>query len=111
MNNEHAEGNGHQAKTHNYIFISHTKVDDTSKTLPNIERTDYSLDSIVITVQDVKDVLLNLNATKACGPDLLSPRFLKEGAEILAAHLRLSLIIKAMFFSCSMERRKRITDP
>ena len=42
------------------------------------------LESITISVQDVLDVLKRLNVNKARGPDLISPRFLREGAEILA---------------------------
>ena len=42
------------------------------------------LDSIIIHTEDVKDVLDNLNATKSCGPDLMSPRLLKEGSHILS---------------------------
>ena len=37
-----------------------------------------------VSIQDVKDVLLHLNVSKASGPDLISPRLLKEGADILA---------------------------
>ena len=40
------------------------------------------LDSIII--DDVKDVLDNLSVTKSCGPDLMSPRLLKEGYLILS---------------------------
>ena len=92
MNNEYAEDNAHKAKLLNDFFISQTEVDDTNKTLPNIERTEHSLDFILITAQDVKDVLLNLNVYKACGPNLLSPRLLKEGAEILAEPLAIVFI-------------------
>ena len=45
---------------------------------------DHSLESITITTQDVSDVLQNLDITKACGPDPISPRLLKEGCYILA---------------------------
>ena len=37
--------------------------------------------------QEVKDVLDHLNVTKACGPDLISPRLLKEGASVLSKPL------------------------
>ena len=37
-----------------------------------------------IFVLDVLDVLKHLNTTKASGPDLISPRLLREGADILA---------------------------
>ena len=35
-------------------------------------------------MQDVADVLENLDISKACGPDLISSRLLKEGSSILA---------------------------
>ena len=57
---------------------------DANKELPHIDPSNHTLDSIVISCQDVKDVLLHLNATKASGPDLISPRLLREGADILA---------------------------
>ena len=59
-------------------------VDDANKELPHIDPPNHTLDSIVISCQDVKDVLLHLNVTKASGPDLISPRLLREGADILA---------------------------
>ena len=59
-------------------------VDDTNKELPHIDSSNHTLDSIVTSCQDVKDVLLHLNVTKASGPDLISPRLLREGADILA---------------------------
>ena len=65
-------------------FSSQTKVDDTNKPLPNVEPAQHVLESITISVQDVLDVLKHLNVNKACGPDLISPRFLRKGAEILA---------------------------
>ena len=37
-----------------------------------------------LSVQDVKDTFDNLDVTKACGPDLMSPRLLKEGSAVLA---------------------------
>ena len=59
-------------------------VNDANKELPHIDPSNHTLDSIVISCQDVKDVLLHLNVTKASGPDLISPRLLREGADILA---------------------------
>ena len=35
----------------------------------------------------MEDVLKLLNTNKACGPDLVNPRLLKEGSEILSNHL------------------------
>ena len=65
------------------IFSSHTRVDDTNKDLQLLDPALHSLNSIEISVQDVKDVLLHLNVSKASGPDL---KLLKEGADILANH-------------------------
>ena len=45
--------------------------------------TEYSFNVVQITCQDVRDVLQNLNVSKSCGPDLISPRLLTEGADIL----------------------------
>ena len=59
-------------------------VDDANKEIRHIDPSNHTLDSIVISCQDVKDVLLHLNVTKASGPDLISPRLLREGADILA---------------------------
>ena len=47
----------------------------------------HSFQNIEISIQDIKDVLKNLNVSKPCGPDLISPHLLKEGADILARSL------------------------
>ena len=51
--------------------------------------THTHLQTIRFTRQDVKDVLLSLKVSKASGPDLISPRLLKEGADVLAMPLSL----------------------
>ena len=43
-----------------------------------------ALESINISEEGVKDCLHNLKINKASGPDLISPRLLKEGAIVLA---------------------------
>ena len=48
--------------------------------------------------EDVKDVLMHLNIYKACGPDLLSPRLLKEGTTALAEPL--SILFKRSLEKC-----------
>lgn len=88
LNNEYAENSPQKANMLNSYFISQATVSDDNKPLPQlIIPSQYSLQSVKIPSQDVKDVLLNLNITKASGPDLISPRLLKEGAEILATPL------------------------
>ena len=79
MHNEFAETDQAKAEMLNLYFSSQTRVDDTNKDLPAL----HSLNSTEISIQDVKDVLLHLNVSKASGPDLISPRLPKEGADIL----------------------------
>ena len=90
MNNEYALTDIQKADMLKKYFASQMDLDDNNRPLPHIPPTEYSLTSIVITVEDVKNVFRNLNITKACGPDLISPRLLKEGATIIA--LPLSII-------------------
>ena len=97
MNNEHAEGDLQKANMLNNFFTSQTVVDDSDKTLPDMTQPKYALNSIEISSQDVKDVLMHLNIYKACGPDLLSPRLLKEGAIALAEPL-------SILFNLSLEK-------
>ena len=97
MNNEHAESDLQKANRLNNFFTSQTIVDDSNKTLPDITQPEYALNSTKISSQDVKDVLMHLNIYKACGPDLLSPRLLKEEATALEEPL-------SMLFNCSLEK-------
>ena len=67
-------------------------VDDANKELPHIDPPNHTLDTIVISCQDVKDVLLHLNVTKASGPDLISPRLFGRGPIFLHFLILLSSI-------------------
>lgn len=85
LNNEYAETDLQKANMLNKYFVSQSVVSDENKTLPcHAPLTHAPLDSIIIHNDDVKDVLDNLNVTKSCGPDLMSPRLLKEGSHILS---------------------------
>ena len=84
MNNECAETDIPKANMLNNYFASQATLDDDNRPLPQFAPVQHNLSSISITIQDVKDVLRNLNVNKACGPDLISPRLLKEGAIILS---------------------------
>ena len=84
MNNEFAESDQQKMEILNHYFASQTKVDDSNKTLPYLEPSPYTLESITISRQDVEAVLQHLNVSKASGPDLISPGLLKEGANVLA---------------------------
>ena len=84
LNSNIADNDKQKAELFNHDFTSQTIIGDAIKELPHIDPSIHTLDSIVISCQDVKDVLRHLTATKASGPDLISPRLLREGADILA---------------------------
>ena len=69
----------------NKYFASQSVVDDRNKVLPPPKPVLFDhLDILEITPQTVKDVFNGLDVNKACGPDLMSPRLLKEGSVVLA---------------------------
>ena len=68
-------------------FTTQSTVIDDNRPLPQIPPVDHILHSISISIQDVKDVLKNLDENKSCGPDLISPRLLKQGSCALAIPL------------------------
>ena len=85
FNGEHAEDDEQKANMLNNYFSMQTVINDKNKHPPHLPlATDSTLESIQISEQDVKDVLDHLDVKKACGPNHLSPRLLKEGASILA---------------------------
>ena len=90
----------------NNFFTSQIIVDDSNTTLPDITQPEYALNSIEISSQDVKDVLMHLNIYKACGPDLLSSRLLKEGATAFgrATFNAFQSFLRKMLLSSYLER-------
>ena len=87
LNNEHAETVIQKATMLNDYFTTQSTVIDDNRPLPQLPPVDRTLQSIFISSQEVKDVLLNLDISKACGSDLISPRLLKEGACAVAVLL------------------------
>ncbi|MEW8545561.1 MAG: reverse transcriptase family protein [Candidatus Thiodiazotropha sp.] len=84
-NGRYAGTDKENANILNDFFSTQSTVNDTNKELPPVRPiTHVKLQTVNFTRQDVKDVLLNLKVSKACGPDLISPRLLKEGADLLA---------------------------
>lgn len=68
----------------NSYFAGQSKVNDAGKALPNFTpHTEQKIESIILNESEVEDVLSILNSSKASGPDLVSPRVLKEGASVL----------------------------
>ena len=83
LNNEYAEDDIRKANILKAFFISHAAANDDNKRLPDMIPIEYSFNVVQITCQDVRDVLQNLNVSKSSGPDLISPRLLREGTDIL----------------------------
>ena len=78
-------------------FFSQAAVNDDNKRLLDMIPTEYSSNVVQITCQDVRDVLQNLNVSKSCGPDIISPRLLRKGADILDKPL-------STVFNCSIDK-------
>ena len=75
--------NKEKAKFFNDLFCNQSDLDDTNIPTPNIFlRQHGSLGHIVITENEVEDILNILDISKASGPDAVSPRLLKESTEI-----------------------------
>ena len=65
-----------------------SKLNDANRSPPELTEPTYErLNRINITSTDVRDILKSLNSSKASGPDLISPRLLKEGAKQLCSPL------------------------
>ena len=56
---------------------------DDRRPLPQFLPVQHVLNSTEILSQYVSDVFRNLNINKSCGPDLVSPRLLKEAGSVL----------------------------
>ncbi|KAK3102599.1 hypothetical protein FSP39_012507 [Pinctada imbricata] len=84
----------------NEYFITQSTVDDSGVDLPPLTYNQTcSIDNIDITETDVKDVLDNLDISKATGPDGINPRLLKEASSELCGPL-------SKFFNRSLEIAK-----
>ncbi|MCG8096842.1 MAG: hypothetical protein JAZ17_25000 [Candidatus Thiodiazotropha endolucinida] len=76
-----------KATIFNNYFQSQSTVDDDNKPIPNLAPPVNTLSSITIQQDDVFSVLKSLPTGKACGPDQVNNRVLKECAQQLSAPL------------------------
>ena len=82
------ESDQEKAEIFNEFFITQSRINDANKMPPNLPEPTYDrLRQINISATDVCDILKSLNVSKASGPDLVSPRLLKEGANQLCTPL------------------------
>ncbi|CAG2211411.1 unnamed protein product [Mytilus edulis] len=78
VNDELIDDREKMADIFNVYFSDQSNIDDSNVQLPNLEKFTSELTTIEITEKDVEDILLNLDTSKAIGPDCVSPRLLKE---------------------------------
>jgi hypothetical protein len=84
----------------NEYFTNITKLLETNPVpQPGPSLRDSKLSNILVTDNDVLEILTNLDITKAVGPDEISPRCLRAGKHILAPQL-------AKLFNLSLSQRK-----
>lgn len=87
-NNIIASSDQEKVEVLNDFVSSQSKVDDKDSILPPLTETNIpTLSNINITQQDVLDSLSLIDPSKACGPDLVSPKLLREAAPVLASPL------------------------
>lgn len=100
LNNVNASTDDEKADLLNDYFCLQSQVNEDNATLPqSVESEIPTLSEINLTSQDVSDAISVMDASKACGPDLISPRLLREGATELAAPL-------SIFFNSLLRRSK-----
>ena len=87
-NNIEANTNTDKAELLNSYFSKQSTVDDKDHPLPPLSSNPYSHLSVLnFSEQDVRDAISCMDPSKASGPDLISPRLIREGAEVLAKPL------------------------
>jgi len=77
-----------KADVFNDYFLSHSNIDLTNAELPNIvNETNFKLDNIVATEQEVIDLISSLEINKSTGPDGISSRMLKQAGNAIVPSL------------------------
>ena len=103
-NNEIIESDADKAEVLNKFFVQQSTLDDANANLPEFVPPDHEpLNTLVITNEDIIAAIKLLKPSKAPGPDLISPKLLKEGAFQLIDPLR-------KVFTLSIEQKKFPSD-
>ena len=76
-----------KANVFNHYFHSQTQLDDSNVPVPEFSQPDSILSSIELTIDEVESTLKSLAIGKACGPDQINNRILKELAVELSPPL------------------------
>ena len=78
-----------KADEFNNAFLSYLKLDTTTASIPNTNnrKTRETLSDINVSEQEILDILLNLDTSKATGPDMISSKMLRETAHSITPSL------------------------
>ena len=80
-NNQVISNPNDKADIFNLFFQSQSQLDDSNKDVPILTAPINCIDSIHIEAEEVHSILKTLQVGKACGPDLINNRILREIAE------------------------------
>ncbi|MCG7881047.1 MAG: hypothetical protein JAY96_05605 [Candidatus Thiodiazotropha endolucinida] len=73
-----------KANLFNNFFESQTQLDDDGREVPHLDLPLHTLNTIHLTVEEVRGILKTLIIGKACGPDCINNRILKATAESIS---------------------------
>ena len=80
--------NTDKANAFNEFFLSHSNIDASSAQLPNqYYHTNNRLSNLMLTEDEVCDILKCIDTSKATGPDSISPKMLKEAGRCIVPSL------------------------
>ena len=88
VNDEDITDNKEKAEKFNEFFSTYSNIDTSAATLPAYtDHIEHSLSQIHITERDISDLIKNIDVSKATGPDLISPRMLKQAGDAIVPSL------------------------
>ena len=76
-----------KAELFNSFFIDQSTVESEQDAVPEIQHTPHSITPLLISNEEVFNILSNLDTNKAVGPDLVHNKLLKSCADLLAPPL------------------------
>ena len=87
VNTEALSDSKDKAEAFNNFFLSHSNVDVSQAQLPQKGNVEYKLVSVKASEQEVLDLLMSLDTTKATGPDGIGPKLLYEAGRAIVPSL------------------------
>ena len=81
--------NQHKAESFNQYFLEQSNLDTSSSVLPNDQFLNHQFNDMNFTEEDIYDLIRGIDISKANGPDLISPRMLKEAGQSIVPSLKL----------------------